>query len=95
MVEPLTLKLEYEDTVMADHIELYALAVQDCFSSESGVAWRVANDMLHLPVPTMRQHIEDLVMEPCGLCRRYENCPAPPMSIGEAVVTDYMHIHHG
>ena len=40
-----------------------------------------ANDMMHLPEPTMRQHIEDAYMKPCGPYGAFDNCPASPASL--------------
>ena len=66
---------------MARNATLKAPAKEDCFTSTSGLPWLAANDMMHLPVPTMRQHIEDAYMKPCGPYRACDNCPPSPASL--------------
>ena len=66
---------------MARNATLKALAKEDCFTSTSGLPVARANGMMHLPVPTMRQHIEDAYMKPCGPYRACDNCPASPASL--------------
>ena len=70
-----------EDKVMAGHAPLRALAQETCFASNTGLAWRVANDMLRLPEPTMRQHFDDSDTKPYGELRRRDNCPRAPASL--------------
>lgn len=48
-----------EDEAMAGNATLRTLSQKDCFTSSRGIAWRVANDTLRLPDPTMRQHVDD------------------------------------
>ena len=67
---------------MARNATMKALAKEDCFTSTSGLPWLAANGMMHhLPVPTMRQHIEDAYMKPCGPYRACDNCPPSPASL--------------
>ena len=71
---------------MAGHAALRALAEEHCFASNTGLAWRVANDMLRLPEPTMRQHFDDSDTKPYGELRRRDDCPTAPASLIAFVV---------
>ena len=75
-----------EEEVMAGHATLRALAEEHCFASNTGLAWRVANDMLRLPEPTMRQHFDDSDTKPYGELRRRDDCPTAPASLIAFVV---------
>ena len=71
-----------EDKVMAGHAPLRALAQEACFASNTGLAWRLANDMLQLPAPSMRQSLfDDNDTKPYGELRRRDNCPRAPASL--------------
>jgi len=71
---------------MAGHATLRALAEEHCFASNTGLAWRVANDMLRLPEPTMRQHFDGSDTKPYGEMRRRDDCPTAPASLIAFVV---------
>ena len=75
-----------EEEVMAGHATLRALAEEHCFASNTGLAWRVANDMLRLPEPTMRQHFDGSDTKPYGEMRRRDDCPTAPASLIAFVV---------
>jgi hypothetical protein len=75
-----------EEEVMAGHATLRALAEEHCFASNTGLAWRVANDILRLPKPTMRQHFDDSDTKLYGELRRRDDCPTAPASLIAFVV---------
>ena len=75
-----------EEEVMAGHATLRALAEEHCFASNTGLAWRVANDMLRLTEPTMRQHFDDSDTKPYGELRTRDDCPTAPASLIAFVV---------
>ena len=75
-----------EEEVMAGHATLRALAEEHCFASNTGLAWRVANDMLRLPEPTMRQHFDGSDTKPYGEMWRLDDCPTAPASLIAFVV---------
>ena len=62
---------------MARNATLKALAKEDCFTSTSGQR----HDVDMSAGTTMRQHIEDAYMKPCGPYRACDNCPASPASL--------------
>jgi len=73
--------LAEEDAMMALGRNMQALAARDCFQqSPDGVAWRAANDMLHLPGQRMSTHMDDVYCL-SDMCRTYENCPESPVSL--------------
>jgi len=77
-----------EDAGLEAHAPLRALVQEAGFASNSGgLAWQLANDMLHLPAPSWRQSLfDDNDTKPCGLVRTRDNCPRAPASL-QAFVT--------